>query len=254
MTIIHPATLLFFLTAMAIMFAALIAHTKLNIHLKIRRVDQLDQIDQMIKSTAERGRPILITPGGLTAADTYAPSWAAMFQYIAEQAGKLNIRVYSTYYLADGLAFLGDRIREGYIRSGHPELYRPEDQLFISGNYTWTQGTIGLAQRIQPGAAFVIGSWDNACHVNVMKALSLNPEKPLMMGGCGWYDGTAYCGVMCDYSWIGDQHMAAYAMLSGDPTHPTLVAALDFVKLMFIAIPFITFTAAILGVNLLPLF
>jgi hypothetical protein len=240
---------------MAATYICLIAGVKLGVPMTIRRIIQLDQIDEMVKSTAERGRPILITPGGLTATDSYTPAWGTIFAHVGEMAGNLNLRIVSTYYLPAITIVMQDYIRDGYTRAGHPERFRPDDHMCILGStFTWTQGTIGVAQRLQPGAAFIMGSWDWASHVNVMKALTLNPIKPIMMGGAGWVDLVAFCSVFCDYVMIGDQHMAAQAVLSEDPWHPAQLIGVDIIKLMFVAILILAFITAALNIPFLEYF
>jgi hypothetical protein len=255
MQIIHIGTLVFTIVAIAITYICVLAKTKLKIPMDIRRLVQLDQIDEMVKSTAERGKPILFAPGGLASTDSYTPAWGTIYEHVGEMAGSLNLRTFTTSYLPDITVVLGDYLREGYIRSGHPERFRMEDQICIQGStFTWTQGTIGIVQRIQPGAVFMLGSWDWASHVNVMKAASLLPDKPLMIGGAGWVDLVSYCSVFCDYLFIGDEHMAAQAVLSGDPWHPAQLIGVDFIKFMLIGVILAAFVVAALGSSISSLF
>ncbi len=182
MQLIHIGSLIFTIVAIAITYICVLAKTKFKASMEIRRLVQLDQIDEMVKSTAERGRPILFAPGGLASTDSYTPAWGTIYEHVGEMAGSLNIRTFTTSYLPDIAVVLGDYLREGYVKSGHPERFRIEDQICIQGStFTWTQGTIGIVQRVQPGAVFMLGSWDWASHVNVMKAASLLPAIILLL-------------------------------------------------------------------------
>jgi len=247
-TIIHPASLIFAIVAIIITYVMVVLHTRFKVPMEIRRVPQLDQIDDMMKSTAERGKPVMFIPGGLASTDSYTPAWGQIFEYVGQQAGSLNVRTITTSYMPDATVILGDYLREGFVKSGHPERFRIEDQVCIQGGtFTWSQGTVGLVQRYKPGAVFALGSWDWASHVNVLKAASLLPEKPLMIGGAGWVDLVSYCAVFCDYMFIGDQHMAAQAVLSGDPWHPSQLIGVDITKFILCGIIVAAIVAAYLG-------
>jgi len=225
---------------------------KLNV---LRRVPALDAIEDIVKSCAERGKGIHVTPGAnvvasqgwaMPGAPTFVPALTSICKSIAKSCGDLNIPLRVSSCCPNFNLLLLDATRQGYVESAHPERFDPT--LFTqSPDYRTAQTTqINLIEGGTLGGHIAIGFYWCTQHLPLVEACARHGVTQLF--GLNFPDLVAPCVIGSDYAPVSGEISAAGAYLSKDPLQAASLLGQDIMYIFIIGWLLVLSAAFLLGV------
>jgi hypothetical protein len=216
---------------------------------KLRRVAAIDAAFEAISICAEKGRPMVYHPGSLSVlqGNPYVPSILELVKFFAVKAGEAGVRIVTSCYVHPLLRTqLADYTKQGYITSGHPELFREEDHKYYPDYITGTQGTIGIVHDEKPGAAVIVGSHWWYSSTAIVEAAVV--EGAFTIAGSAAPDDNCGNVIAADYVVFSEEALAMGAYLSDDPMDGAILVGEDFFKIVLIIGIVGMFLVTLLGV------
>jgi len=198
---------------------------------EIRKVPGLDALDESINRAVEMGRPVLASTSydSLATAHTMAIlAGIALIRYAAVQTAKLGIPLLLPIGPPDVLALADQNYREGCIEAGAPEMYKPENVVYLTTQqWAYTSGVLDMIEDNLPGACIFVSRF----HAEVLHiGLAARRAGSLMIGGTPHWGMSAFFAVTADYTLLGDEIYAAAAYASKDYTMTSFLSAQDVMK------------------------
>jgi hypothetical protein len=216
-----------------------------------RRLAAVDAMEEYVGRATEMGRPVHYTPGatGLihNKRATQLAAGYSLLGYVAKLAAKNGIPIYCTVSQSDQIPLAESIIREAYVQTGHPELFRddlvrfygPQDESYASGIFEF-YGTH------KPAVNFLIGGWSS--EVNLITEAGAAMGIPQISGtGHAAYGAMPMMIATSDYVLIIEELYAASAQASGDPVAMNFLAAQDIGKAILMALMIIGLVLAAAG-------
>jgi len=205
----------------------------------IRRLAALDALEDAVGRCAEMGRPLHYALGwySIKQGSDYAPQKISGFTvlgYVSELAGRYGVPVHVSLARSEELPMVREIVRQGYIASGHPEVYKEEEIQYITDAlYGYFAGVSGRLMRDRPAANIMIGPFEaEVC----MFAETADALGALQIGGSAQtWQLPAWASVV-DYCLLGEEVYAAGAYLSNDPGQQSSIVMLDWIKILLVAI------------------
>lgn len=225
----------FTLVAMAVVMVATLIVPRIKELHDLRRISGVDSIPEIVHSAAERGRPVLFYVGWLTPdspwCTPFIPGILAMVRRAAVECGNsgvtmLGYAVYDKVYL-----MMKDYINQGYIESGHAELY---DETKMYYGATSEMAVTSILTDNNVGGYFGVGHHQMASGVIFIDQASR--IGAVQVGGAMWPGDSCYCAIGSDYFIFPDEMVAAGAYLSTDVEARGNLIAADFVKMLAIVL------------------
>lgn len=225
---------------------------------EIRKIPLVDAYEDIVASSAERGRPVFINmKRGREVGGSMASNQAFMetIRYVCKNAGDAGAGV--VMFTNDERAYLQgkDYARQGYLESRRPELFKDEDYLFIAGG-EWESGgkelyMLGEIRRQKPGGLISLGNFFS----EVINTAEVANEEGALTAACadgGWE--TCFNACICDFYSMGDEYVGAAAWMVGQENPKTLEALIggDVIKISILIGMMVVFIAALAGFNLFP--
>jgi hypothetical protein len=212
--------------------------------LYLRPIAGLEAIDEAVGRAVEMGRPIFYSTGlgSITQIDTL--SSLAILRRVAQMAAKYDTPVIQTVYNFLVYPVAEEVVREAYAQEGKPDLFNPDDVVYIAGQFPYAAGSVGLMHRNNVAAAFYFG---------LFYAESLLLAEGGAQIGAIQVAGTAatlqvpFFITTCDYTIIGEELFAASAYLSREPIMLGSLVGQDWGKLAFLVLVVLGTLAASLG-------
>lgn len=196
----------------------------------VRRIAGLDELDDALGRATEMGRPIIFSPGfgDLGQMSTYAG--LACLEYAVRRAARFGIRVIVPVAGATMFPVTQDIVRDAYTAEGKPELYRPEDVLYLSGDQNaFAAAVTGIMERQRIGAAFYFGSYG---FESLLLAETGQRVGAIQVAATDSFFQVPFFIAACDYTIIGEELYAAGAYLSREPTMLGSLSGQDYGKVV----------------------
>jgi hypothetical protein len=179
----------------------------------IRKMPQIDSIDDMIGRCTELGRSVHISCGigGLTS--TLAPQTIAalsILRYVATKTAKMKTRLICTTSMADHVPLLNDIIKTVYQNENALDQLAPDTIRYFGS--AETLGVCTILGREKCGASFLVGAWTSGA-VTIMETASVN-DCITLFGNAR--TGSYYVFPFANDTLIGEELFTAGAYLSKD--------------------------------------
>jgi len=239
----------FFLISIACFLFAIFFAKRLGLN-ELRTIPRLEVLDEVVKSCAERGRPIVFTYGGMNPASTMESVLLASANVLlartAKTCGDLGIPLYTVALHAQTFMMMRDSARQGFLESAHPEAFREENNYYSTDGIVGTYTNVSQVVQHNAGAYIQIGYLHMCSNVCVDEAVK-------RVGGVAWtmenaIDTQPLGLLFADYTLLGEEQVAAGAMVRKDPLEISCIIGSDFVKLVVIAMMIIYIVKQSLGV------
>ena len=239
----------FFLISLACFVFAIVYSKRLGLN-ELRIIPRLEALDEVVKSCAERGRPIVFTYGGLNPASTMESILIAsanvLLSRTAKTCGDLGIPLYTVALHAQTFMLMRDSARQGFLESAHPEAFREENNYYSTDGIVGTYTNVSQVVQHNAGAYIQIGYLHMCSNVCVDEAVK-------RVGGVAWtmenaIDTQPLGLLFADYTLLGEEQVAAGAMVRKDPLEISCIIGGDFVKLVLIALMVVYIVKQSLGV------
>ena len=227
----------FFLISLACFAIAILFSQKLGLN-ELRTIPRLEVLEEVVKSCSERGRPILFSYGGMNPASTMESVLLAsanvLMMRTAKTCGDLGIPLYTTALHAQTFLMMTDSVRQGYLASSHPEAFRDEN------NYYTTDGIVGTYTNVSQAVQHNVGTYVQIGYLHMCSNVCVL-EAVRRIGGTSWtmenaIDTQALGLVFADYTLLGEEQVAAGAMIKKDPLETAGIIGGDFAKLALIGL------------------
>ena len=229
--------MLFFLASLLLMLLAPWYAPKIGFT-ELRRIPKIDVLDDVVKSNAERGRPVLFTYGGLTTGTTMESVLLAsantLMARTAKTCGDLGIDLYTTAMRPQAFMMMVDSARQGFMESAHPENYRDENNYFTADGIVGTYYALSTAVGVNAGTYIQIGYLHMCSTVCVLE-------------GCHRIGATSWCMnnaidtqplglAFADYALLGEEQVISGPYLKNDADEIKNIIGGDMAKLVLIGI------------------
>ena len=227
--------LIFFLVSLAMMLLAPWYAPKLGMT-ELRKIPKIDVLADIVKSNAERGRPILFTYGGLTTGSTMESVLLAsantLMAQTAKTCGDLGIELYTTAMRPEAFMMMVDSARQGFQESAHPEAYREENNYFTADGIVGSYYALSTIMGINAGTYIQIGYLHMCTTVCVLE-------------GCHRIGATSWCmnnaidtqplGLcFADYALLGEEQVISGPYMKNDIEEIKNIIGGDMAKLVLI--------------------
>ncbi len=203
----------------------------------IRRLPQLDAIDEIIGRCVELDRPVHVSPGRGGLVDVEAPQVLAgleVMSYVARKAAQMDAKLIATVCQAEVYPVAEAIAREAFAAEGKEQAFRPEMVRYLSPNqFAYAAGILGIYNREKPGGNIYIG---------LFFAESLLLLEGGFLAGAMQIGGTAntlqsqFFVACCDYALLGEEIFIAGAYLSKNPIRLGALMGQDLGKALFMAL------------------
>jgi hypothetical protein len=234
----QPDFLVFIVISVALIFSAIAIAPRVRGLNEMRSVAALDAIDEVIKSCAERGRPLLYSGTYLNPrwhrGSSIIPSANAISKYVATQCANLDIELYSTAGNPEYFLMMEDHLRQGYLISDHPERHNPRNEFFVASYFGVPYFNSELLVSKSMGSYIQMG-WSPGSSVTMIYEAARRAGTLTLTANLA-IDTQPLGVIFADYPVIGEEQVAISAYLTKDPFQISTLIGSDFVKLFWVAI------------------
>lgn len=204
---------------------------------QVRKLPQLDAIDELIGRCVEMGRPVHVSPGRGGLVDVEAPQILAgleVMSYVARKVAQTDGKMIATVCQAEVYPVAESVVREGFIVEGKPEAYQPDMVRYLSPNqFAYAGGILGIYSREKPAGNIYIGLFF-AESLLLLEGGYLTGA--MQIGGTANTLQTQFFVACCDYTLIGEEVFIAGAYLSRNPVRLGGLLGQDIGKMLFMAL------------------
>jgi len=196
-----------------------------------RKIAGLEAMEEAVGRATEMGKPVFYTPGYAdVSGTTAAPSLAGLDllghvgRLTARYDTKLEVSVGhpNTYTLAQEV------LKNSYLTEGRPDSYNDEIIRFTSEiQFAYTAATLGIIQRGKPATCFFTGYF--AAEAIILSEAAAAIGAMAIAGATNQFQ-IPFFAAACDYTMIGEEFLAAGALISQDPLRIGGVTGQDYVK------------------------
>jgi len=211
----------------------------------VRRIAGLDALDDALGRATEMGRPIVFSPGfgELNNMSTFAA--LAVLEYAVRRAARFGLRVLVPVPSAPVFTVVRDTVRDAFASEGRPELFAPEDVLYLSGDQNaFAAAVTGMMERERVAAAFYFGSYG---FESLLLAETGQRIGAIQVAATDSFFQVPFFLTSCDYTIIGEELYAAGAYLSREPTLLGSLVGQDMGKALLAALLVLGVASAIYG-------
>jgi len=200
---------------------------------KVRKVVTLDGVDEILKSCAERGRPVIYSPCGTKLGQPHTTSGLEMAKMVARTCSDLNIHLWSYATDAENYVLMVDYVRQGYMESSHPERWSPMNNVYVPdfGNACSLPNLVmEMTEAHNVGGAIYMGGITWNTELQVFE--HAKRHGCMTFSGMYWPDGVNEGLLWADFVTITDELVAAGAYLGKDPVDGAFIVGSDLVKIL----------------------
>lgn len=198
---------------------------------KIRSMPPLDALEEAVSRAAEMNRPVFFHVGGIDLSMYTIPA-LSILGLVTELCIKKGAHlICATSYPIMQVA-MEDAMLTSAIAAGQPE-YNPDVRFYAGSSFSYDAAIQGFMFRERPATHLLMGETD--CH------LIIYTETATRIGAyqIGGTSGTWNLPMMfatCNYTLIGEEFVAAGAVVSKDAEPLGSLQGQDWSKLLFIAL------------------
>ena len=223
-------TLVFSVVSLGIVLYA-IWSVKSGRKFRIREIPGLKAVEEAVGRATEMGSAILYTPGW--GGDIQRPTTIAsmnILSTVAEKTAEYDCRLIYPTHDPVIMAVAQEVVREGCIKAGHPDRFRPEDIFYISSSqFGYAAAVDGILSRTKPASVFLLGTFEAE---SLILAETGNSIGAIQIAGTDSTIQLAFFIVACDYTLIGEELFAASGYLSRSESILASVKAQDILKIL----------------------
>ena len=196
----------------------------------IRKMQGLVGIEEAAGRCAEMGQRFAANcSGALTGSQSHTVAAGyGILGYAMRACARTGAEPLVPFYgSAEVLPMYYNIIEQAYAQEGQSEAYRPEyvEQIALSyaSNFTYLGAVAAMLERSNIGATLWLGQ---VASVNAVVA----EVDGISIQGTGYLSNIMITGLLCDYSFIGEELFAASAMISENPMMAASIQGMDLDK------------------------
>lgn len=195
--------------------------------LYIRPIAGLEAIDEAVGRATEMGRPVFFTPGlgSITLIDTL--SALSVLSRVAALAAEYDIPVMVTVYDYLTYPVAEEIVREAFVEAGKGEVFSSDHITYITGQFPFAAGSVGIMHRNKVAAAFYFGSFYAE---SLLLAEAGAQAGAVQVAGTAMSHQLPFLIAACDHVLIGEEYFAAEAYLTEDVDRLGALSGQDLIK------------------------
>ncbi|MFX0204459.1 MAG: DUF6754 domain-containing protein [Candidatus Hodarchaeota archaeon] len=215
--------------------------------LQLRRLVQIDAIDEAVGRCAEMGRPCVHFPGSYSTAQkawlTVALAGINCLRHVSYQCATAGVPFYVGSITLDLIPLMDDVVRSSYLEAGHIDDYDSAEQIrYIGSSGQTSQAPMVL--RLKPAYVSMIGSYSSDF---IFGAEPAKRVGAVVISGDARMSQQATMAVTSDYFLCGEEVYAASAYITKDPLLLGQVVGQDFCEFIFILMLIVGFILSGIG-------
>ena len=203
---------------------------------KLRRLPQIDVIDELIARAVEMKREIWFLSGSGVMTNAYVlPGILSTFgiaSYVAEQCAKYGAKIHHVCRLPIAYNIHYEIMREAYEKAGKIEEFDPLDSIIYIPSGSGRPYVLNESWRRKPASAILCGTW---YHQTIIFCEGLQRAGAMTLGGTDTTHNIPFMVAANNYSMIGEEMYAMSAYLSEDKTLGSSLVGQDVAKYVVIA-------------------
>jgi len=126
----------------------------------IRKIAGMEAMDEALGRATEMGRPALYIPGIMDVDNIQTIASMVILTEVARKTAGLDVKLIVPLNRAFVVPLAEESVKEGYLRSGRPDAYNPDDIRYLSDEqFAFTAGVTGIMNREQTAAHFFLGAF-----------------------------------------------------------------------------------------------
>ncbi|MEM3714257.1 MAG: DUF6754 domain-containing protein [Nitrososphaeria archaeon] len=248
----HPLTLLLLIIAFGISYYNIMRAKTGKLPLLKRKIPAVDAIEQAVGRATELGRPIIFTPGLSSLETIDAPQTLAglsILSYVSKLAAKTKTPIFVGVSKATILPLAQEIVKMACLEAGVPEAVETQHVEYLSDQqFAYAAGYIGIMAREKAVSNIFTGTlWAES----LIFAESGHAAGCFQIGGTAVWTQMAFIVPTCDFVLLGEELMAAGAILSNEPEQISTIVSHDYLRLIAVAIILAAFALILLNVNVL---
>lgn len=217
----------------------------------LRHIPGLEAIDEAVGRAAELGKPVLYTTGILSLNNIAVLAAMGILRQVAQKVAEYNVDFLMPNADPIVLTTAQEIVKEAYQSAGRPDLYSESSIFYLtSDQFGYAAGVDGVIVREKPGAVFLQGYFYAE---SLILAETAHSAGAIQIAGTTATTQLPFFIVACDYVLIGEEMLAASAVLSGEPNLLGSIKAEDIAKLAIVALIVIGVLLKIFGIDITPL-
>ncbi|MCF7811547.1 hypothetical protein K9N50_11225 [bacterium] len=213
----------------------------------VRQIAGMQAVEEALGRATEMGRPALYIPGIMDVDNIQTIASMVILTEVAKKCAQFDVPIIVPLNRAFVVPLAEESVKEGFLRSGRPDAYNPDDIRYLSDEqFAFTAGVAGIMNREKTAAHFFLGAFF---------AESLIVSEIGYSTGAIQIAGTAnthqlpFFVVACDYTLIGEEFYAASAYVSREPQLLGTLKGSDLVKLLMMGAVFVGSFLSLFGVD-----
>ena len=212
---------------------------------KIRSMPPIDAIDEAVSRAAEMNRPVFFHVGGIDLS-MYTIPGLSILGLVTDLCIKKGAHLISATAFPIMQVAFEDAMLTSAIAAGEQD-YKPDIRFYAGSSFSYDAAIQGFMWRERPAAHILMGETD--CH------LITYTETAARIGAfqIGGTSGTWNLPMMfatCDYTLIGEEFVAAGAVIAKSAEQIGTIQGQDWAKLIFIALTLLGALLYQLGITL----
>lgn len=201
---------------------------------ELRRLPQLDGMEEMVRVCAETNRPFLHTIGqSQDWSLIYVICAAQLLKHCAKIGGPLKVRLIVTGMVPAYVTLCSDFIRQGYVEGGHPELYNADDAIYMEGLGGYVAGTTSLISKLNCGGLALYG-WLHSAAGMILSDMAYRVGALQFSALGGWEQNLG--AATADYWVIGPETRQMATYVGGSRTERVSLACEDYIRWVYQAL------------------
>lgn len=207
---------------------------------KLRRLPQIDVIDELVARAVEMKRELWLLTGSGTLTDAFVlPGILSTFgitAYVTEQCAKYGAKIHHICRLPIAYNIHFEIMREAYEKAGKLEEFDPLETIIYIPSGSGRPYVLNESWRRKPASAILCGTW---YHQTIIFCEGLQRAGAMTLGGTDTTHNIPFMVAANNYSMIGEEMYAMSAYLSEDKTLGNSLVGQDLGKYLVIAVTII---------------
>jgi len=214
----------------------------------IRRLPQVDAIDEIIARCVETNRELLFLGGGgdLNSTDSIpaALSVLGILSYVAAKSAEYGAKIHMPTIQFVSYNIQTEILREAYESAGKPEMFDELNTILYLPSGADRPYILNRISAEKPAGSILVGAW---WHQTIIYCEALQRADALTLGGTDYAGNIAFMVAASNYSLIGEEMYALSAYLSNESILTSSLVGQDIAKYLVMIVSIVGALLSTLG-------
>ncbi len=222
-----------------------IRHARSGKTLFVRPISGINAVEEAVGRATEMGKPVLYVPGIGEVQEVATLAALTILSPIAEKVAEYDTPILVPNRDPIVYTVAQEIVREAYTKVGRPDAYKEDNIYFLSGRqFAYAAAVSGMMMRDKPATNFFFGMFYAESLILAETGAAIGA---IQIAGTDQVAQLPFFIAACDYTLIGEELYAASAYLSGDPVLVGSLKAVDWMKVVIMAVLGVSMIGSLLG-------